>query len=177
MLAEFWAAADVRQGDESACWLWRAVEPHEYGRFRGELAHRVAYELTRGSIPLGYFVRHRCDTPACVNPDHLLIGTARDNVHDMYRRDRARHAATPELARVLEPSRVIPLFEAPPAPRRIGRPRADAIGSCRVCGRSVRVRDGRAVPHGWYRSETLALFGARCSGSHEAPRTQRALGG
>ncbi len=45
-------------------------------------AHRVAWEKSNGPIPLGLFVLHRCDNPACVNVEHLFLGTKRDNAED-----------------------------------------------------------------------------------------------
>lgn len=75
---------------ESGCWLWTAAaDPKGYGRFRlkggrkGALAHRFAYELAYGPIPAGMNALHKCDTPSCVNPDHIFLGTLQDNVRDM----------------------------------------------------------------------------------------------
>lgn len=52
------------------------------GNLVRKLAHRLAYELAVGPIPAGYVVLHTCDTPRCVNPDHLKVGTQADNIAD-----------------------------------------------------------------------------------------------
>lgn len=78
------------------CRLWVAafVPAMGYGvmfyQGRQQYAHRVAWQLAKGPIPSGLFVLHRCDTPACVNVDHLFLGTTRDNVLDMMAKGRAR---------------------------------------------------------------------------------------
>lgn len=53
-----------------------------------ELAHRLTYENEKGPIPKGAFILHSCDNPSCVNPDHLRVGNAKDNVADMDARKR-----------------------------------------------------------------------------------------
>jgi hypothetical protein len=87
----FWAKVD-RGPHPGGCWLWTADKTAGYGRFwfNGRLAraNRVAWELTHGPIPDGQWVLHRCDTPACVNPDHLFLGTHNDNVADMVAKGR-----------------------------------------------------------------------------------------
>ena len=79
------------------CWLWTAsLRNKGYGAFGYTLdgntvqdrAHRYSYRLHIGTIPPGMFVLHHCDTPACVNPDHLFLGTNQDNVTDMMRKGR-----------------------------------------------------------------------------------------
>lgn len=51
-------------------------------------AHRVAYELANGPIPKGSVLRHTCDNRYCVNPEHLVLGTHRENMEDMTKRGR-----------------------------------------------------------------------------------------
>ncbi len=84
---------------ESGCWLWTAsCHDRGYGLFytgrnlkkgKMEFAHRVSYELYKGTRPAANEeVCHRCDTPCCVNPDHLFLGSHRDNMVDMVEKNR-----------------------------------------------------------------------------------------
>jgi hypothetical protein len=82
--------------DASGCHIWVGrVNRRGYGCLsiggRGpELAHRLSYEVNVGPIPAGVFVLHTCDTPRCVNPAHLWLGTGRDNMADMLAKGRGR---------------------------------------------------------------------------------------
>lgn len=83
----------------SGCLLWTGRLSHGYGvmeiQCRRQRTHRVSYELAYGPIPSGLSVLHRCDTPACINPDHLFLGTIADNNHDMMAKGRHGTAAKP----------------------------------------------------------------------------------
>lgn len=87
--------AYVSPEPNSGCWLWTgSYGTTGYGQFsmslRPQKAHRVSWLLHRGAIPRGSFVLHRCDNPACVNPEHLELGSHQKNMNDMRERGHAR---------------------------------------------------------------------------------------
>lgn len=81
---------------DNGCIVWTgSTAGHGYGRIsrgpRGAgwaVTHRVSWELANGPIPAGLFVLHRCDNPPCCNPDHLFLGTLKDNTQDMLAKGR-----------------------------------------------------------------------------------------
>ena len=79
----------------TGCWRWTAaVDRRGYGKLglRGSKtgkAHRISFMLHNGVIPQGMLVCHSSDTPSCVNPAHLFLGTTKDNVADMLQKGRA----------------------------------------------------------------------------------------
>ena len=89
--------------DDTGCWLWiAACNNMGYGVVcdggKMVLAHRVSYKLYVGGIPTGEgyhgtCVLHRCDVPNCVNPDHLMLGTHKDNMGDCKAKGRHRGGA------------------------------------------------------------------------------------
>lgn len=81
----------------SGCWEWSLMRDDDgYGTMRvagrNVRAHRKAYEAFKGPIPEGHLIRHSCDNPPCVNPEHLLPGTQKDNSDDKFSRGRDRFA-------------------------------------------------------------------------------------
>jgi hypothetical protein len=91
----------------SGCYLWTAARDRRgYGYFTvaGRLgrAHRYAYQRAGGCIPDGMCVCHSCDTPECVNPDHLWLGTVAENNSDKQRKGRAMRGQGHERAKLTE---------------------------------------------------------------------------
>lgn len=84
----------VRKTD--TCWLWTgSTVKGGYGQFRdggGNMvkAHRFSYEHFVGPVPAGKELMHTCDNPPCVNPEHSVPGTHRQNVRDMWFKDRGK---------------------------------------------------------------------------------------
>lgn len=87
----------------SGCWLWTAAilfpknaRPTDIRPIIGlgsrkdgtAIASRVSWQLHNGPIPAGIDVCHHCDVPLCVNPDHLFLGTRRENMQDSLRKGR-----------------------------------------------------------------------------------------
>ena len=85
--------------DVDGCSVWNgAVNTDGYAHMLGNVkVHRYVYELKTGEDIRGLIVRHKCDRPLCINPEHLSIGSVSDNVRDMDERGRRFRKITPEL--------------------------------------------------------------------------------
>jgi hypothetical protein len=95
----------VSEDKDTGCLLWvAATNPKGYGIFSiaGKLymAHRLSWEHYKGPIPPGLFVLHNCptvDTPSCINPYHLYLGTHQDNMLDKINKGQCSHASASHL--------------------------------------------------------------------------------
>ena len=95
----FWEK--VEKGKENECWEWQGARSVGYGTIgsggkNGNIlkAHRVSWEIHNGKIPKGSHygttcILHRCDNPPCVNPNHLFLGTHKENMNDRDKKGRA----------------------------------------------------------------------------------------
>lgn len=90
----FWSKVEFSDG----CWVWKgSARETGYGQFNNEgkivKAHRLAYEWIVGPIADGLYVCHHCDNRLCVRPDHLFLGTAKENMQDCVRKGRLVHVS------------------------------------------------------------------------------------
>ena len=82
--------------DAKGCWIWKGSKHRQgYGNIRFNqkygLAHRVAWEVFKGKIPEDLKVCHKCDVTSCCNPDHLFLGSQKENVQDGIVKGRYSH--------------------------------------------------------------------------------------
>ena len=104
----------LRTVKTDGCWYFGNT-PGKYGKLQIDgktvSAHRFAYETLHGKIPDGMVVRHSCDNPQCVRPDHLALGAPVDNSRDMTSRNRQAKGSRQGAAR-LSPADVIAMRQA-----------------------------------------------------------------
>ncbi len=83
----------LSSSNQNGCILWNGSKMQNgYGEIffykRRRYAHRVCYEIHKGSIPKGMYICHKCDNRLCVNIEHLFLGTPTQNAHDMIQKNR-----------------------------------------------------------------------------------------
>lgn len=102
----FWNKIDAT----SDCWIWTAqLDKNGYGQFKimdngrwtPRKAHRLIYEFFYGFIDKR-LVCHTCDNPSCVRPDHLFLGTPKENIQDAYKKGRKIHTQDAKTGRFIK---------------------------------------------------------------------------
>lgn len=91
--------------NENGCWIWnRKNIGARYGKLRWNKkwisSHRASYELFKGPIEIGKIICHKCDVTLCVNPDHLFVGTHKQNINDAINKKRliiGAHSLAPKF--------------------------------------------------------------------------------
>lgn len=107
----FWEK--VKKGKPNDCWEWQAYRNLGgygvigFGASTQFIASRLSYELHFGKILKNLLVLHKCDNPSCVNPNHLFLGTPKDNVDDMLKKGRGNWAKGAESGMRLHPEKVL----------------------------------------------------------------------
>ena len=104
----------IKVNEITDCWEWQGGTNNiGYGMIRDvhgmRTTHRVSYEIYKGMIPHNMLVLHNCDNPKCCNPNHLRLGTHKDNTHDMIRRGRTNFFGVQDL----KPCRVCGAMASP----------------------------------------------------------------
>ena len=144
--------------EDLGCWVWiKSRRPRGPGALKRGAgvnadAHRVAYELMIGPIPLGTFVCHRCDNPPCVNPDHLFLGTGADNVRDRDEKGRQAKGQGHGRAKLSEHD-VLDVLASDASNKALGE-------------KFRRIKNSNISDPGWLELESLHRGGAHLSPAH-----------
>jgi hypothetical protein len=90
--------------DENDCLVWKRSLRNGYACVRynnkTHYGHRIMWELFYGTIPEGKLVCHSCDNRPCCNPEHLFLGTYKDNNHDAALKGRTARGEKQHIAKL-----------------------------------------------------------------------------
>jgi len=100
-----WFWQQIIVDERTNCWVWQlALVTQGYGqvsiKHKSYRAHRIAYELFYKESTQGKLVCHICDNPPCINPEHLFLGTAKENTQDMVKKQRHNHGERHHFAKL-----------------------------------------------------------------------------
>ena len=111
--SNFWEkviVSDIKFCEGTPCWEWQGATKMKAGAIgiNGKVynAHRISWIIHNGNIPKKLFVLHKCDNRPCVNPNHLFLGTQKDNVIDMVNKGRRGERLNPRKLDELEVSEI-----------------------------------------------------------------------
>lgn len=126
----------------TGCWLWTgALSPQGYGKLqiggRHRMATHISLEAVGRPVPKGMHACHHCDVPACVNPDHLFIGTPLDNIRDCIMK--GRNSPPPRTKKGTR-SNALVCYGGHPRTADNLYIRDDGYKGCRICRRANELR-------------------------------------
>lgn len=108
LTTRYWLLVDTTlgQGPKGECWGWKGKRIQGYAILgytdkRAFKAHRFSYTLAHGEIPVGLHVLHCCDNPSCTRPEHLFLGTQKDNNNDKIAKGRQASKVNAEQVRTM----------------------------------------------------------------------------
>jgi len=138
----FWQKVDKT----GSCWIWTGAKLKTgYGSIRinnrSKRAHRVAYELSIGSIPEDGLILHSCDTKLCVNPDHLRVGTKSENTKDAI--ERGQHKIGENSVKAKLSNIDVAIIRASLEAGISGKVLADKFNVCEATISKIKIGNGR----------------------------------
>jgi hypothetical protein len=131
---------------KDSCWVWIGSRySNGYGRCSVDgkrvSAHRFSYELHKGEIPNNYVVMHSCDNVRCVNPEHLSVGTQKDNIQDCKAKGRVNNTVSGRLRRALSDEQVREMRASPDKYRLFSAKFGIPVAAIRRCIDKITYKD------------------------------------